>query len=81
MKNRNAYSVNYTGSISSNLPTLSVYNLIRRENAFKQIDNALSKNSYVTISAFAGTGKITLAKDYSRKQIDDAKKIVCFINA
>ncbi|WP_341790981.1 NTPase [Rickettsia endosymbiont of Gonocerus acuteangulatus] len=81
MKDRNAYSANYTRSINSNLPTLSVYNLIHREAVFKQIDNALSKNSCVAINAFAGTGMTTLAKDYGRKQIEEAKKIVRFINA
>ncbi|ASX28271.1 hypothetical protein BA173_05610 [Rickettsia sp. MEAM1 (Bemisia tabaci)] len=77
MKNRNAFISN---TINSNLPILSIHNLIHREAVFKQIDNALSKNSCVAISAFAGTGKTTLAKDYGRKQIEEAKKIVRFIN-
>ncbi|WP_342169818.1 tetratricopeptide repeat protein [Rickettsia endosymbiont of Seladonia tumulorum] len=81
LKDRNVYSAGYIGSVNSNLPILSIHNLIHREEAFKQIDNALSKNSYVAISAFAGTGKTTLAKDYGRKQRDEAKKIVRFINA
>ncbi|WP_233418936.1 hypothetical protein [Rickettsia tamurae] len=47
----------------------------------QKIEKALSKNSFVAISAYAGTGKSTIAIEYGRKQRDEAKKIVRFINA
>ena len=68
-------------NIISNLPLLSVHNIITREKVFQEIGNILSKEQCVIISAFAGTGKTTLAIDYGGKQRDEAKKIVRFINA
>ncbi|WP_241760901.1 MULTISPECIES: hypothetical protein [spotted fever group] len=68
-------------NIISNLPPLSDHNLITCEKILQKIEKALSKNSFVAISAYAGTGKSTIAIEYGRKQRDEAKKIVRFINA
>jgi|GEM_PF-6037247 len=81
LKDRNAYYSNNIKSINSNLPTLIIHSLIHRKDVFTQIDTVLRTEQCVAISAFAGTGKTTLAMEYGRKQIKEAKKIVRFINA
>ena len=74
-------SIKATIDINSNLPPLSTYNLIIRNEILQQIEKDLNERKFVAICAFAGTGKTTLAIKYGREQIDDAKKIVRFIKA
>ncbi|AAY60876.1 AAA domain protein [Rickettsia felis str. Pedreira] len=47
----------------------------------QKIEEVLSEKRFVTVSAFAGTGKSTIAIEYGCKQRDEAKKIVRFIYA
>ncbi|WP_410176359.1 tetratricopeptide repeat protein [Rickettsia hoogstraalii] len=68
-------------NIISNLPLLSDHNLITREKILQKIEKVLSEKQFISISAFAGTGKSTISIEYGRKQRDEAKKIVRFIYA
>ncbi|MFP3011794.1 MAG: NB-ARC domain-containing protein [Rickettsia sp.] len=85
LENSNAYtsneSIKVTENIISNLPPLSTYNLIVRNEILQKIEETLNKKRFVTVSAYAGTGKTNIAIEYGRKQRDKAKKIVRFINA
>ena len=81
----NAYtpneSIKVTENIISNLPPLSTYNLIVRNEILQQIEETLNEKRFVTVSAFVGAGKTTLAIKYGDRQTQAKKKIVRFINA
>ncbi|QQV74492.1 hypothetical protein H6P87_00026 [Rickettsia tillamookensis] len=85
LEDSNAYTTNesikVTENIISNLPPLSTYNLIVRNEILQEIEETLNEKRFITVSAFAGTGKSTIAIEYGSKQRDEAKKIVRFINA
>ncbi|GAA5251726.1 P-loop NTPase family protein [Candidatus Rickettsia kedanie] len=85
LEDSNAYtnneSIKVTENIISNVPPLSTYNLIVRNEILQKIEETLNKKRFVTVSAFAGTGKSTIAIAYGGKQRDEAKKIVRFIYA
>ncbi|WP_227779867.1 ATP-binding protein [Rickettsia sp. Tenjiku01] len=61
--------------------SLSTYNLIVYNEILQQIEETLNEKRFVTISAFAGAGKTTLAIKYGDRQTQAKKKIVRFINA
>jgi tetratricopeptide (TPR) repeat protein len=85
LEDSNAYTTNesikVTENIISNLPSLSTYNLIIRNEILQKIEETLNEKRFVTVSAFAGTGKSTISIEYGSKQRDEAKKIVRFIYA
>nr|WP_016925875.1 AAA family ATPase [Rickettsia conorii] len=54
--------------------------MIVHNEILQQIEETLNEKRFVTISAFAGAGKTTLAIKYGDRQTQAKKKIVCFIN-
>ncbi|MGN7619865.1 MAG: AAA family ATPase [Rickettsia amblyommatis] len=85
LEDYNAYTLNESikviENIISNLLPLSTYNLIVRNEILQQIEETLNEKRFVTVSAFAGAGKTTLAIKYGDRQTQAKKKIVRFINA
>ncbi|WP_050542979.1 AAA family ATPase [Rickettsia honei] len=55
--------------------------MIVHNEILQQIEETLNEKRFVTISAFAGAGKTTLAIKYGDRQTQAKKKIVRFINA
>ncbi|AFB22804.1 NB-ARC domain-containing protein [Rickettsia rickettsii] len=54
--------------------------MIVHNEILQQIEETLNEKRFVTISAFAGAGKTTLAIKYGDRQTQAKKKIVSFIN-